>query len=324
MDRFDGEVLHSSQFTDTELIEGKEVIVVGAGKSALDCATAASKRAETCTLVFRSPKWMVPQYFFGIRYDQLFFTRFAEFFFEYHRQNRLEAWLHGPGKPLVNLYWRLNSWLVRRLIRTPDIMVPEHPLTSNLLNIGIGGEFYQAVHEERTIPKHAEISAFTGRKSLRLSTGEELEADVVVFATGWRQQLSFLDSSLLEKVEKNGFYHLYRHILPPEEPRLGFIGYAQSFMSNLTSEIPAHWLSHCFRDELSLPAKTEMDKEIARVRAWAEDRFDLGEAGFFIGPHISHYTDELMEDMGLPVQRTGNFFTEYFGRFLPRRYRELG
>jgi len=95
-------------------------------------------------------------------------------------------------------------------------------------------------------------------------------------------------------------------------------------MSNLTSEIPAHWLSHCFRDELSLPAKTEMDKEVARVRAWAEDRFDLGEAGFFIGPHISHYTDELMEDMGLPVQRTGNFFTEYFGRFLPRRYRELG
>jgi len=35
--RFTGRVVHSSELSDENLLEGKRVIVVGAGKSALDC-----------------------------------------------------------------------------------------------------------------------------------------------------------------------------------------------------------------------------------------------------------------------------------------------
>jgi dimethylaniline monooxygenase (N-oxide forming) len=78
---FHGSIVHSSQLTDPQIAVGKRVVVVGAGKSALDCAAWAAQHARTCTLVFRSPHWMAPRYVFRrIRIDRVIFTRVFELF----------------------------------------------------------------------------------------------------------------------------------------------------------------------------------------------------------------------------------------------------
>ena len=62
MDKFKGSVLHSCQFKDASICEGKNVIVVGGGKSSIDCCVAAAKAgAKTSSLVFRSAHWPVPR-----------------------------------------------------------------------------------------------------------------------------------------------------------------------------------------------------------------------------------------------------------------------
>jgi cation diffusion facilitator CzcD-associated flavoprotein CzcO len=325
IERFTGQVLHSSQLTDAALVAGKRVIVVGAGKSALDCATLAVQHAQACTLVFRSPRWMVPRYFFGIRYDWLFFTRFFESHYRYHRLGPIEAFVHGRLNPLIQLSWRMQSRLVQRvLLNTPPVLVPDKPLPGEKVDIGVGSDFYDAVRNGRAAPKRAEINAFTDATTIELTTGEQITADVVVFATGWRQNLDFLDADLRRRVQPNGNFHLYRHILPPGDLRLGFVGYAQTFMNTLTSEIAAHWLSQHFRGELTLPDAAAMEREIAHVQQWAEEVFHPARRGYFLGPHIAHYVDDLMRDMGLPTHRASNPITEYLGRFLPRRYQDVG
>jgi dimethylaniline monooxygenase (N-oxide forming) len=76
-ERFLGEVLHSSEVTNPLALKGKRIVVVGAGKSALDCATWAAQHCRACTLVYRAPHWIVPGYFYGrIRADRLILTRF--------------------------------------------------------------------------------------------------------------------------------------------------------------------------------------------------------------------------------------------------------
>merc|ERR1719378_832316 len=61
-DAFEGEVLHSFGFTRREQAAGKRVIVVGGGKSAVDCAVAAVKGGATdVTLLFREAHWPVPR-----------------------------------------------------------------------------------------------------------------------------------------------------------------------------------------------------------------------------------------------------------------------
>lgn len=320
-ERFAGSRLHSSEIVDPGLLEERRVIVVGAGKSALDCATAAAHRGRSSTLLFRKPHWILPRYFFGrVRVDRVFFTRASEMLLPaYHRATRTEAALRSLAAPFLWLWRKGMSGLVRRLSGMPRSMTPDTPVTSGAENIGIGEEFYRALREGQVRAKRAEIVAF-GEETVRLERGEELDTDLVVFATGWRQGVPFLAPRLQQDIQENGSFHLFRRILPPRERRLGFVGYASSANCPLTSEIAANWLARCFRGEMELPGPGDMDREIARVRAWSAKVFPNRTEGYFIGAYVAQYIDELMRDMRLPTRQGPNLLAEYLTPIWADRY----
>jgi dimethylaniline monooxygenase (N-oxide forming) len=210
------------------------------------------------------------------------------------------------------------------LLGMPRSLVPDHPLPTGFENIGIGVEFYDVLRRGKLSTRRARIAEFGGPTTILLDTGDRVEADVLIFATGWRQSIDFLDAALRDDVQRGVKFHLYRYILPPHEPRIGFIGYASSIACQLTSEIAAHWLSQCFRGELTLPAVAEIEREISRVHAWADEIFPARPEGYFIGPFLAHYIDELMRDMRLETRRTRHFLSEYFAPLWPSRYRDVG
>jgi cation diffusion facilitator CzcD-associated flavoprotein CzcO len=288
-DQFAGALLHSSQATGPAQFVGQRVVVVGAGKSALDCAAWAGSHAQSCTLVFRNPHWMAPRYLPGrIPGDRLYLTRLTELFFRYHRLSWSEKFLHGPGRILTRLFWRATGRLFRLLLRMPAVMVPDEPLPAGVENIGIGQEFYDMARRGQVVIRRDAISAFPAGTELLLASGERIDADVVIFATGWRQSLTFLAPELESAVLHDGHFQLYRHILPPTEQRLGFVGYASSVACQLTSEISAHWLSQSFRGDLPLPAVDDMQAEVNRVRAWLADVLPARPQGYLAVPSAPH------------------------------------
>ena len=324
-ERFGGSLIHSSQMVDRESLDGKRVVVVGAGKSALDCASVAAREAMSSTLVFRRPHWMLPRYFpGGTRVDDVFFTRFTEKILPaYFGASRLESAIRTALAPLVWLSRRGMSWLVSRVAGMPASMVPDQPVTSGAENIGVGTRFYEVLREGAARARRAEIRSFSGSDVLQLETGEEIGADLVVFATGWRQDVSLLASGLREEVERDGKFRLYRHILPPRERRLGFVGYASAANSPLTSEVAAHWLSECFLGALTLPDAVTMEREIERRHEWAGEVFPNRNEGYFVGGYVASYVDELMQDMGLPTSRRDSFSSEYFEPLYAEHYEGL-
>lgn len=185
-------------------------------------------------------------------------------------------------------------------------MVPETLVTSGAQNIGIGAKFFEILQQGSAEARRGGIRGFSGEDRLELDTGEEIEADVIIFATGWQQGVPFLDPALRRETLRDGRFHLFRNILPPRERRLGFVGFASSANCPLTAEISAHWLSQWFAGELDLPDAAEMEREIARVREWTARVFPKRAAGYFIGPYVARYVDELMCDMDLPTRRTTN------------------
>ncbi len=324
-ERFDGLQLHSSEVVDPEVLGGKRVVVVGAGKSALDCATVAAREAASSTLVFRSPNWVLPRYFFGrLRVDEVFFSRVSEKLLPaYHRAPRLETVSRTLAAPFLWLWRRGMSRLIRRLTGMPPIMAPEIPVTSGAEGIGIGEEFFDVLRRGSAEARRTDTITFSGSDTVQLDSGEQIEADLVIFATGWRQGVPFLDAGLRRQIEADGRFQLFRYILPPRERRLGFVGYASSGNCVLTSEIASHWLSQCFRGELPLPDAAAMEEEIARVREWTAKVFPKRSEGYFIGGYVSQYIDELMRDMGLRTRRTSNPFEEYLAPLWAERYRGL-
>jgi dimethylaniline monooxygenase (N-oxide forming) len=324
-EQFAGPVVHSSQITDPDLVRGRRVIVVGAGKSALDCAAWAAREGRSSTLVFRRAYWMMPRYLFGaVRVDSLILTRFVEVLFPYHRRTRVETFLHGPGRPIVRLCWRAICRVLRSIEGITPPLLPDEALPAGIEFVGVAHETYELVRAGLIEPRRGALRRFTGPTTVELDTGEALETDLVVFATGWQQRIAFLDDDVRQRIEHDGGFRLYRLILPSDVPGLGFVGYNSSTASQLTAEVGAHWLAQTFRGELALPSVADMDREIDHFRRWASEVMPSRAGGFFVGPHLGHYLDELVRDMGLPAIRTRTFLAEQLMPLWPTRYRSLG
>lgn len=323
--RFAGPVLHSSQVPDPALFEGKRVVVVGAGKSALDCAGFAARHGQTAMLVQRKAHWMMPRYFFGlVRCDWAVITRFSEVLIPYHRLNRFEALVHGPGAGLVRTWWWGLGRLLRWSLNVPAHLLPAEPLPAGFESAGVGEDFYEMLQAGRVDSRAACIAVFTGPSEVTLDTGEALAADLVVCATGWRQNLDFLAPELRALARTDEGFTLYRHILPPGETRLCFNGFGSSISNQLTAEVSAHWIAQLFRGELTLPDVPAMQAEIARVREWIGRVMPARREGYFIGGFAAHHADDLLRDMGLPTVRTRHFLAEYFKPFWADRFADLG
>jgi cation diffusion facilitator CzcD-associated flavoprotein CzcO len=323
-ERFEGTVVHSSQATDRALFAGKRVVVIGAGKSALDCAAWAAEHARSCTLVFRAPHWMVPRFLPGqIPSDRVVLSRLTMMLVRYHRLSRFERFLHGPAKIVPRLFWRANGRAFRMVMKVPPVMVPDHQLPLGIETVGVAPEFFELAHRGEVEMLRSSISSFSGGDELLLTNGDRIYADTVIFATGWRQTFDFLAPNLQAAVLRGDHLNLYRHVLPPAEQRLGFIGYASSVACQLSAELSAHWLSQHFRGELTLPTVDDMNGEIERVGAWLAEVLPAHPQGYLIGPYVAQHIDELMDDMGLPRRRTRNVLSEYLGQFSPARYRHV-
>ena len=323
-DAYQGRVRHSSQWADPAVTAAGQVVVIGGGKSALDCAAWAAREGKTSSIVFRKPHWMVPRYLpGGARSDLRFISRFMEMFVNYPVRPWGERLLHGPGRLLVRLWWTFLSFVVPRVLGMPKHMVPEHRLPVGFESVGQVDDFFELLKSGRIKAIRGSVNRYY-ETGIELDEGTRIAADLIILGTGWQRDLSFLSDALKAKVYNNGRFNLYRRITPPAQQRLAFVGFFPTLTCPLSSEVGAHWAAQLFAGNMSLPSEAEMSREISRLEGWASERVPELEDGVFTGPYIAHYVDELMRDMGLPTRRTGNFLQEYLGTFLPGRYATLG
>ncbi|QFQ95582.1 hypothetical protein F9278_04610 [Streptomyces phaeolivaceus] len=246
-------VLHSNEVR-AGTFAGRRVVVVGGGKSALDLVTRAAREAASATLVQRKVNWMVPERFLLglVGYKWILFTRLGE---------ALLPRYHDPAciRPIDCLDERVKGalwWLITRdtllstgLYRLPRELRPAHKLPFHLAHAGVMPRGYvRAVRRGLIAPRISAVEAYTD-KGLRLATGEEVAADVIVFARGHHKVFPFLDPRVRVH-DSAGRLRLYRGIVPPSADRLGFVGFRQVFNNIMGMELTAHWLTCHFRAAL--------------------------------------------------------------------------
>lgn len=293
-----GQVMHTSTVQSTDF-RGKKVVVVGFGKSACDLAAGIATQARETRLVFREAKWKVPKRIGGINYKYLLLTRFGEALTKGRYRNPLENLLHFLGLPqlilgrMQGIFSRQQGLEAAGLLPTTSIM----DLLYGELSVETDG-FYQMVRDGQIKAAPGFIRSFHPGGML-LSGGERLEADVVVFGTGFSQTLSFLSKEVRARfTDADGNFLLYRHILPVQVPGLAFVGYNSSFYCNLTSEMAALWLAEYLRGHLALPTPEAMQKRIHSDLQWRK-QFRLNSLVRNAGVYPFHltYVDWLMRDM---------------------------
>ena len=322
-----GQILHSSQVKDDSILDSRHVAVLGFAKSATDIATIAADKASSCTLLYRKAQWKVPRFFGGkINMRLLLFSRLSEAFFDSPKKSFGKKLLHSIGKPVVWAQWRGLEMLLKTQFKLKKCdMVPTHRVEDQIsCSLGVAPEgFYEKVHSGAIIAKRTEIAGFNGIKII-LSNGETVKADVLVCGTGFRQEIPFLEKKYQDKIKNENGYQLFRNIIHPQIPALGFVGFNSSLFSTLTSEVAANWLLAHVEGRLRLPGKEEMEKEILFMAQWRNTSRPVSAefSGTCVAPFNFLHLDALMKDMGLP-RKVSRSLKEYLKPINPADYRKL-
>jgi hypothetical protein len=172
---FTGKQLHSSEYHNTDDVDGARVLVVGSGNSGCDLAVdAAQSRLDTCISV-RQGHIYQPKTFFGKPRSEFAFLR--EFSTE--EQDLLSrllirmsvgTWADYPGLPQP----------------TSTTLAEQPPVINNLL-------LYWIQHGRITVVPG--LDRFDG-KTVHFSDGTSREFDSILWATGFNVTLPFLSSAL--------------------------------------------------------------------------------------------------------------------------------
>ena len=337
-ERFKGEVIHISEFVARDQVKGKKVAVVGYGKSATDAAVESAAVAEETTIIFRELHWPVPPMLAGIlpmkwaMFNRLMSTLLPL----YYRPSGLERVMHSLGKPLVWLWWRIVELLLIVQCRlwsrfgTRLSLVPKIPVEIDTFGESVMAprpEFYPLLRKGVISPQLTEIAELTN-SGLVLENGASVEADMVILATGWKTDYSFLSENIRSSIgfEDDGFY-LYRHMVHPDVPNLLFIGSASTFTSLTTCNLQARWLGELIKGHHRLPSREDMVDNIKEIKAWKRRWMPFsGARGARILLHMQHYHDELLVDFGVNPQRKKGVlapFKEAFAPYQPSTYHDV-
>ncbi|MFZ2175017.1 MAG: NAD(P)/FAD-dependent oxidoreductase [Rhodococcus sp. (in: high G+C Gram-positive bacteria)] len=312
-----GRVCAASDFHDLADAAGKDIVVVGYGKSACDVAEALSEVSRSTTVVAREATWKMPRKLAGVvNYKYILLTRLSEGLFEHHEQRGFGRFLTGSGRFLRNGLLATVEAITRRQLLLEEVgLMPEGSFERIVRHaVGLATENFYEKTRDGVIDVHrgAVIVGLydkDGRPTVELSDGTVRPADAVICATGFKQRVPFLTENLQRRLtDENGNFELYRQIMPLDIPRLFFVGYGSSLFSPLSAEAAAMWVVSCLKGGSDLPALDARRAFTKKRLDWMIERTEGKHArGTNIIPFSLRHVDEVLDEIGVNVGPMARF-----------------
>ncbi|MFI8306573.1 SDR family NAD(P)-dependent oxidoreductase [Streptomyces sp. NPDC085927] len=306
--RFEGTASHAHTYREPSAFAGRRVLVVGTGNSAMDIATELAEHASEVLLSARRGVWVLPKRLLGRPTDQ---------------------W---NGALAAVLPWRLRQQVSQAMLRltgrrrngaalpaSREGVLQDHPTLSDTVpDLVAAGR----------IGVRAGVESLEGLR-VRFTDGREDEVDHILWCTGYRATVPFLDPALVPDPAR---LPLYRHVFPLDEPALSFVGLMQSTGSALpVVEAQSRLLAAHLSGRRPRPSRDRMRAAVTAELAAARERW--GEKRPHMRLDVDRYLRQVARDLadrrhaapplaGRRVIVTGAAGT--FGRALGTRFTELG
>ena len=241
---FEGVQIHSHDYKgdDPGFFRDKTVVVLGMGNSAMDIAVEASFVASHTYLAARRGAHVMPKYLFGKPIDQIGGSTRIPFAV---RRRILEG--------MLKLY--LGD-MERYGLPKPDHRLGDaHPTVSDDI---LSRMAHGTITAKPTI-------ASLSRHGVRFADGSEVEADVVVYCTGYKVTFPFFDAGFIAAPEND--LPLFRRTFHPDIPNLFFIGLLQPLGAIMPiAEVQSAWVADHLAGRYALPSPGALRADIEAER----------------------------------------------------------
>ena len=285
-ERFTGTIVHPQEWPLNLDYAGKQVVVIGSGATAVTIVPSMAENAAHVTMLQRSPTYMVSR----PDHDAL--------------ANRMRKVL--PEKIAYNITRFKNTWrqqLVYNKTRTDPDKVKNLLLGGIQLELGAdydiakhftpnynpwdqrlclvpNGDFFKAMREGKASVVTDHIASFT-ETGIQLASGEHLEADVIVTATGLELvtlgEMDFMVDGKQVDFSQTWTYKGFAYSdIPNMASTFGYINASWTLRSDLTAEYVCRLLNHMHKKGVAqcTPRLREQDRNM-KQRPWI-DGFSSG------------------------------------------------
>jgi dimethylaniline monooxygenase (N-oxide forming) len=282
--RFSGLSLHSHDYvspTEPHDFRRRRVVVVGIGNSAVDIASELARAGATVSLSVRRGAWVLPKYAFGRPIDQPSIIP--------------RGWPDELKAKLAELWYRatVGSPAAYGLPEPDHALGGAHPtLSDELLPLLAAGKIAAR-------PAIAEL----GGARIRFCDGQETEADVIVYCTGYRVTFPFFDAGFVAAPDNE--LPLYLRCFHLEHRGLMFAGLAQPLGAIMPLvEAQGRLFARYLRGDYELPEPAEMHRRTEAERRYVRRRF-VATRRHTMQVDFDRYLDDLQREMRAGYRRFG-------------------
>jgi dimethylaniline monooxygenase (N-oxide forming) len=246
---FSGRQMHAHDYVGPDGFEGRSVVVLGMGNSAMDIAVELSGVAANVYLSSRRGAHIVPKFALGRPIDSF-----------------------NTALPVP---WAVKraffSLIVRGTIGRPeDVGLPKPDHRLGEAHPTVSQRITERVKAGAVTPK-PNILEFAGDR-VRFSDGTQVEASAVVYCTGYSVSFPFLGPDVFAVVDNR--VDLFHQVFAPGVANLAFIGLVQPFGALMpVAQAQAEWVAHQLAGEYRLPSTAVMHAQIKREREARERQF---------------------------------------------------
>ena len=235
IDSFKGQVIHAQHWPEQLDYQGKRVVVIGSGATAVTLVPAMSQDTASLVMLQRTPtyiasvpkeqplaetlrKWLPDSWVFRlIRWKQVLFQIYL---YQLSRRNpqRLRKYLLGLVRKEMGPDYDVDTHF------TPDY----NPWDQRLCGVP-DGDLFTAIRENRAEVVTDHIDQFN-KEGIHLKSGKQLDADIVVLATGLNLKFAggvqySVDGKVLDFAE----HFIFRGMMFSGLPNMAFtVGYTNS------------------------------------------------------------------------------------------------
>ncbi len=235
---FSGETMHVRDYRTPEPFQGRRVLVLGAGQSALDVAAEISFVAERTLLSCRRGHHLIPARILGRPLDRLD-----------------NATLNCLPWPVARRFFEALLTVTGSKPHHGDLPVPDFPMMEYRWPALVTPNIERAL-AEKTFAVRPDVTRLEGEHAI-FADGSREAVDAIVFATGYRVSFPFLPDPLGRGDGQQ--FPLYRRILSPYADNLAFIGILDAGPGRLEIvERQAQWLTEVISGRLVPPSRAEM------------------------------------------------------------------
>jgi hypothetical protein len=259
-----------------------------------------------------------------IKYFSL--SRFAEIWYPHPAMAGLRRLLHTWLRPFVDAFWSLAERVIggQLGLLTPELR-PDVPFRKAAPCLTLTLDNLKSIHDGCIALHRGAVARFTA-DGLELDNGKVIGAQIVILATGYRQDVPFLSET--EKAalfDRTGAILLYRYLINPDIPFTGFNGYNGGGSCQLAAEVGASWLVQFMMGRMITPERAVMHRSIREEIELRREVLWTGHGvGYYTTPTTMDYLDQLLADLGLPpADRHRRLFGWLFTPLDPRDYQNL-